>query len=129
MQYIIPDSLNVNDISFSVIKDTLKYKNIYKIYYRYRSIELIGVPFMLTDEDYKIFQNRIIITNELIHTAINNINDYIISIHPTCTPIIHDNTMYWGTRNKSKSNLYIIISSVNTYKNTKKANIHFIYER
>jgi hypothetical protein len=126
MRYIIPKSINVDNISFKEIKHTLSEGNNYKIYYRYKSLDLIGIPFLLKAVDYVKYIGKIIIKNDVLVASINRINDHILLAYPRCKPIIYNDTIYHSSHIKPNGDIYVFISSVNTSKNIKKAKLHFI---
>lgn len=129
MNYIIPNSINTENIRFKKIKLKNKREYIDKIYYLYNSVELIGVPFKINKNDYNQFNEKIVLKNEKDITAINNLNNYILKEYPDCLPLIYKDTVlhshFLETKNKD---LYLFFSSLNTYKNNKKAKIYFIYD-
>ena len=59
MNYIIPNSINTENIRFKKIKLKNKREYIDKIYYLYNSIELIGVPFKINRNDYEQYSKRL----------------------------------------------------------------------
>ena len=129
MNYIIPNSINTENIRFKKIKLKNKREYIDKIYYLYNSIELIGVPFKINRNDYEQYSEKIVLKNENDIIAINNLNNYILREYHECLPLIFKDTIlhshFLETKNKD---LYLFFSSLNTYKNNKKAKIYFIYD-
>ena len=129
MNYIIPNSINTENIRFKKIKLKNKREYIDKIYYLYNSIELIGVPFKINKNDYEQYSEKIVLKNEKDILKINILNNYILKEYPECLPLIYNDTIlhsqFLKTKNKT---LYLFFSSVNTYKNNKKAKIYFIYD-
>lgn len=129
MNYIIPNSINTENIRFKKIKLKNKREYIDKIYYLYNSIELIGVPFKINRNDYEQFNEKIVLKNENDIVAINNLNNYILKEYPDCLPLIYKDTILHSHFLKTKNkDLYLFFSSLNTYKNNKKAKIYFIYD-
>lgn len=129
MNYIIPKSINTENIRFKKIKLKNKREYIEKIYYVYNSIELIGIPFKINKENYKQYNEKIVLKNKKDIEYISNLNNYILEEYPECIPFIYKDTIlhshFLETKNKD---LYLFISSINTYKNNKKAKIYFIYD-
>lgn len=58
MTYIIPKSFNKDHIYLN------KHKNIYKLYYSLNNLRLMGVPFILSKEDYIIKNRKIFLENK-----------------------------------------------------------------
>jgi len=129
MQYIVPNSINNKNIIFRKVKTKNKKDYIYKIYYMYGSIELIGIPYKIDKNDYEQQNDKIILKNERDTTLINELNNHIVKSFPECLPIIQKNKISHShllqTQNKD---LYLFISYISTYKYNKKAKIYFIYD-
>lgn len=130
MSYIIPKSINTENIRFKRIKLKNRCEYINKIYYIYNSIELIGIPYKINKDDYEQYNQKIVLKNKSDIISINNINEYILNKFPDCLPIIYKDTILHSYFLETKdNNLYLFFSSLNTYKNHKKAKIYFIYDR
>ena len=65
MKYIIPKSINTENIRFKKVKSRTKQEYLCKIYYMYNSIELIGVPYKINKNDYEQYNDKIILKNDL----------------------------------------------------------------
>ena len=130
MQYIIPNSINTGNISLN--KNRLKNKKdyIYKMYYIYNSVELIGIPYKINENDYEQYEEKVVLKNKKDILSIKNLSIYIRSLFPDCYPLIDQNNTLYHSRflEKKKGDLYLFFSSINTYKNKKKAKIYFIYD-
>jgi TRAP-type mannitol/chloroaromatic compound transport system permease small subunit len=129
MKYIIPKSINTENIRFKKVKLKKKKEYIDKIYYMYNSVELIGVPYKINKNDYKQYNDRIILMNDSDIKSIQLLNDYILRLYPECIPMIYGDTILHSHFLETKNNnLFLFFSSLNTYKNCKKAKIYFIYD-
>tara|TARA_Y100000389_G_C17345306_1_gene455530 strand:+ start:529 stop:918 length:390 start_codon:yes stop_codon:yes gene_type:complete len=129
MNYIIPKSINTENIRFKKIKLKNNREYIDKIYYLYNSIELIGVPFKINKNDYEQYNEKIVLKNKKDIVVVNNLNNYILKEYPECLPIIYKDTILHSQFLETKNNdLYLFFSSLNTYKNCKKAKVYFIYD-
>lgn len=130
MQYIIPNSINTENIRLNKNKLKNKKDYIYKIYYIYNSIELIGIPYKIKEDDYVQYEEKIVLKNKKDILSIKNLSMYIRSLFPDCFPLIDENNTLYHSRflEKKKGDLYLLFSSINTYKNNKKAKIYFIYD-
>ena len=129
MKYIIPKSINTENIRFKKVKLKKKKEYIDKIYYMYNSVELIGVPYKINKNDYKQYNDRIILMINLKIKSIQLLNDYILRLYPECIPMIYGDTILHSHFLETKNNnLFLFFSSLNTYKNCKKAKIYFIYD-
>lgn len=129
MKYIIPKSINTENIRFKKVKLKKKREYIDKIYYVYNSVELIGVPYKINKNDYKQYNDRIILMNDSDIKSIQLLNDYILRLYPECVPMIYGDTILHSHFLETKNNnLFLFFSSLNTYKNCKKAKIYFIYD-
>jgi len=129
MKYIIPKSINTENIRFKKVKLKKKREYIDKIYYVYNSVELIGVPYKINKNDYKQYNDRIILMNDSDIKSIQLLNDYILRLYPECIPMIYGDTILHSHFLETKNNnLFLFFSSLNTYKNCKKAKIYFIYD-
>ena len=129
MKYIIPNSINKKQIEIKKTKSKYKSNTIYKIYYHYQTIELIGIPYLVPLKDYDQYEEKIVIKNDDIIEKITELNTHILSLFSDCYPLIYKNTIFHSRKLKTKrSNLYLFVSSINTYKNAKKAKIYFIYD-
>jgi hypothetical protein len=129
MKYIIPKSINTENIRFKKVKLKKKREYIDKIYYMYNSVELIGVPYKINKNDYKQYNDRIILMNDSDIKSIQLLNDYILRLYPECIPMIYGDTILHSHFLETKNNnLFLFFSSLNTYKNCKKAKIYFIYD-
>ena len=129
MKYIIPNSINKKNIEIKKTKNKYKSETIYKIYYHYQTIELIGIPYLIPLNDYEQYEEKIILKNDESIKKIIDLNTHILSLFPDCYPLIYKNTIYHSRKLKTKkSDLYLFVSSINTYKNAKKAKIYFIYD-
>ena len=140
MKYIIPKSINTENIRFKKIKLKTKREYIDKIYYIYNSIELIGIPYKINKGDYEQFKDKIVLKNknDIVSInnlnryniiSINNLNSYILKEYPNCHPLIYKDTILHSHFLETKNNnIYLFFSSLNTYKTCKKAKIYFIYD-
>lgn len=130
MQYIIPNSINTENIRLNKNKLKNKRDYIYKIYYIYNSVELIGIPYKIKENDYEQYEEKIVLKNKKDILSIKNLSMYIISLFPDCIPLIDENNTLYHSRflKKKRGDLYLFFSSINTYKNNKKAKIYFIYD-
>ena len=129
MKYIITKSINKENIRFKKVKMKKKKEYIDKIYYMYNSVELIGVPYKINKNDYKQYNDRIILMNDSDIKSIQLLNDYILRLYPECIPMIYGDTILHSHFLETKNNnLFLFFSSLNTYKNCKKAKIYFIYD-
>lgn len=132
MKYIIPKSINTENIEIKKAKLRNKKDIVHKMYYHYNSIELLGIPFFIKQGDYSQYTDKIVIHNESIINSIKSLNHYIISIFPNSLPLIDENNAIHHSHllDRKKGDLYIIFTSINniTYKNCKKAKIYFIYD-
>jgi len=68
MTYIIPKSFKAENI---YLKGN---KNIHKIYYSFKNLRLMGIPFLLSQSDYECINGRIYILNKDILNDINDID-------------------------------------------------------
>ena len=128
MKYIIPKSINTENIRFKKVKSRTKQEYLCKIYYMYNSIELIGVPYKINKNDYEQYNDKIILKNESDIASIQSINNYILRIYPECSPMIYGGTILHSRFLETEhGDLYLLFSSINTYKTGKKAKIYFIY--
>lgn len=130
MQYIIPNSINTENIRLNKNKLKNKRDYIYKIYYIYNSIELIGIPYKIKENDYEQYEEKIVLKNKKDILSIKNLSMYIRSLFPDCISLIDENNTLYHSRflEKKRGDLYLFFSSINTYKNNKKAKIYFIYD-
>lgn len=129
MQYIIPNSINIENIRFKKIKIKNKGEYIDKIYYLYNSIELIGIPYKINKGDYEQYNDKIVLKNKRDILSINNLNNYILKEFAECLPLIYKDTILHSHFLETKNNnVYLFFSSLNTYKNNKKAKVYFIYD-
>jgi hypothetical protein len=129
MKYIIPKSINTENIRFKKIKLKTKREYIDKIYYIYNSIELIGIPYKINKGDYEQYNDKIVLKNKNDIVSINNLNSYILKEYPNCHPLIYKDTILHSHFLETKNNnIYLFFSSLNTYKTCKKAKIYFIYD-